>query len=664
MRRYRIAVFTVDWNCELVENTMRGLKQFVLDHENVQICVFDCFGKETETARSRTEYRIFDLADLEQFDGLLIQGNQIVLKEEKDRIGRRVAQSGIPAVAIDSPIEGCVLIGLDNRSSQHDITQHVIRVHGARRLVYLTGLLHNGSPNGQLRVEGFLDACRENGLTSSDVEIVEGSWKTEDGMRTADKWVQDRKMLPDAFICANDEMALGMIEAFAMHGIKVPQDVIITGFDNVSAAMLSDPQLTTVNRDFDDASYSAMQLLLEMIDRKRNVGGNRFKGEYDEEPCTQKLQYQVVCSESCGCRAAVKAQDVKRLYFHRSRFLKNFHMQQAGFSERLLDVPDLPRLMVLVGEHQEVFGCGRVCLCVNDYYFDHYDQESFCHNTETFGEMMVTARRKEERRKEKGPKEERYQDAGGQDHPEIVYERFPSKNLLPDRMMEEERFLVFYPIHYNTRSIGYLAMNGMSDAAVLNLHENMFSFLEIAVENVRKRGLLRHLNEQLDHLYVMDRLTGLFNRFGFERFALVTYEEFLKREGGAQIIFVDMDQLKMINDRYGHEMGDEAIRESAEALQSVCRPEDFVMRYGGDEFLVITSAGREGFEADLEDALRQKNETGSRPFALSMSVGIIPTTDHASQESLEGLIQEADALMYENKKAKKAFTHKSLIDRS
>ncbi len=619
MKTYRFAFFTVDWNCELVENTIRGLKKFVQDHENVQVCVFDCFGQETESAKSRIEYRIFDLPDLTLFDGLLIQGNQVVLEKERQKISKRIADADIPAVSIDCPIEGCVLLGLDNRAAQHDITEHVIREHGARSLVYLTGLLNNGSPSGSLRREGFLDACRENGLREEDVEIIECTWRTSDGKKVARKWIEENRKLPDAFICSNDEMALGMIEIFSAAGIRVPEDVMITGFDNVSSAILSDPQVTTVDRDFDEASYTAMELLLDIVDGK----------EHDK---VIPLKYSVVCSESCGCPKAVSHKDTVRKYSQRSQFLKRFHSQQAQLVERLLDVTDLPRLMGLLEERHEVFGCDRICLCVNDYYFDNYDKEHFHHNTETFGEKMVAA----------------YRDSESS----ITYERYPTKQLLPKHLMETERFLVFYPMHYNTWSIGYLAMNDMSAAAQMNLHESLFSFVEIAVENVRKKGLLQHLNSMLDNLYVRDKMTGLFNRFGYERFAESTFEEFLALDGGARIIFIDMDGLKKINDVYGHEMGDEAILQSAQVLEEICGPKDFVMRYGGDEFLVITSIHNTDFEEVLQDALQKKNEKRQREFDLSLSVGTICAPAQEGR-SLDAYIQDADALMYQNKKQRR-----------
>ncbi len=619
MKNYRFAFFTVDWNCELVENTIRGLKKFAQDHENVQICIFDCFGQETESAKSRIEYRIFDLPDLTTFDGLLIQGNQIVLEKERQKIAQRIADAKIPAVSIDCPIDGCVTLGLDNRAAQHDITEHVIREHGARSLVYLTGLLHNGSPSGMLRREGFLDACRDYGLRSEDLEVIECTWRTADGKRVAEDWIKEGKKLPDAFICSNDEMAIGMIEIFTSAGIRVPEDVIITGFDNVSSAILSDPQVTTVDRDFDEASYTAMGVLYDLVNGKKTA---------DLIP----LKYSIVCSESCGCAKAVSDKDTVRRYSQRTHFLKRFHAKQARLVEQLLDVADLPRLMGLLEEHHEVFGCERICLCVNDYYFDNYDKEHFHHNTETFGEKMVAA----------------YRDSASS----TIFERYPTKQLLPKKMIETERFLVFYPMHYNTWSIGYLAMNDMSAGAQMNLHEILFNFVEIAVENVRKKGLLQHLNSMLDNLYVRDKMTGLFNRFGYERFAESTFDEFQALDGGAQIIFIDMDGLKTINDVYGHEMGDEAIRQSAQVLEDVCGPKDFLMRYGGDEFLVIASIQRTDFEQDLQKALQEKNAKRQREFDLSLSVGIIPAPEEEGR-SLEAYIQDADALMYENKKQRR-----------
>ena len=119
-KTYRIAFFTVDWNYELVESTLHGLKQYTDDHPNVYISVFDCFGKNLDNAKDKSEYAIFNLADLSQFDGLLIQGNQIVLQRVRDEVGARITETGIPAVSIGCPMPGCTLMRIDRGESSQE----------------------------------------------------------------------------------------------------------------------------------------------------------------------------------------------------------------------------------------------------------------------------------------------------------------------------------------------------------------------------------------------------------------------------------------------------------------------------------------------------------------------------------------------------------------
>ena len=99
MKEYRIAFFTVDWNYDLVESTLHGLKRFVDEHENVKLCIFDCFGKDVGSTKDRSEYAIYELADLNQFDGLLIQGNQIVLQSVREEIVKCIGTQFDPEVA-------------------------------------------------------------------------------------------------------------------------------------------------------------------------------------------------------------------------------------------------------------------------------------------------------------------------------------------------------------------------------------------------------------------------------------------------------------------------------------------------------------------------------------------------------------------------------------
>lgn len=626
MIKYRIAFFTADWNFELVESTLHGLKQYTDEHEDVQICVFDCFGKDLDNEKDKSEYGIYQLADLHRFDGLLIQGNQIVLKRVREELGRQIYASGIPAVAIDCPLPGCALAGIDNTKAQYEITDHLIRRHGARRLVYLTGLLDNGCPEAEQRLAGFQNACRDHGIPKEDIQIIECTWRTSDGTAIANQWLEGGKPLPDAFVCANDDMALGLMEALEEKGCHIPDDVVVTGFDGLSSSELSSPRLSTVCRDNKMLNYSALDFLIRKIDGKEKADNMTFP-------------FTLSCTESCGCRETGAPSFLRKKYFQQVRFLKNFYILQDELAEELFEANDLMDLMDIVEDNKEIFGCGNAYMCVNDFYFDNYDKKNWRGDAKSFGdEMVLAACGRTWISAEKGP----------------AYVRFPRKDLLPQSLMESERFLVFYPLHYNTYSIGYLVLDGISEAAKLNLHMSIFSFLEIAIENVRKKCLLRQFNDFLDNLYVHDALTGLYNRFGFERFAQHTFDSFLMQEGGAQIMFIDMDSMKQINDQFGHEIGDEAIRGAAEIIRGACGPRDFMMRYGGDEFLVIASSQEDTLVDDIQrDVAVYNAHNGEKPFTLSLSVGVI-RADIREDRPLEACIQAADAQMYEQKSRRKS----------
>ena len=624
MRNYRIAFFTADWNYELVETTLQGLKQFVADHGNVQVRIFDCFGKDQGNVKDMSEYAIFDLADLSQFDGVLVQGNQIILKSVREDIARRIEACGIPAVTLDCPMPGCTVVGIDNRLAQKGITEHVIRAHGARRLVYLTGMLDNGSPEGRQRLEGFLEACRENGVPDSDIEVVKCTWRTSDGYELGCRWSRERRALPDAFVCANDDMALGLIEGLSECGRRAPQDGIVTGFDGLSSAELSSPRLSTVRRDNRALIYRAMDVLIGKID------GIQW-------PERVPFDYQLVCSESCGCDEGPRPDAIRTRYFHQTRFLKGFYSLQDQMAEDLFEASDLLELMDIVEKNHDIFGCDNVYLCINDFYFDNYSRNDWRPDGAAFGREMILS-----------PCGREHLDFGG----ESAVFRFPTPSLLPGTLMQSEPFLMFYPLHYNAYSIGYLVMDGISEAARLNLHTSLFNFLEIAIENVRKKGLLRQLNDTLDELYVHDALTGLYNRFGFERYGQQSFDAFLDSDGAAQVLFVDMDDMKHINDRYGHEIGDAAIRATARVLRAACGPRDFLMRYGGDEFLVIASGANDGLSAAIQRGLSEPDGLEGLPCALKLSIGVERETRGCSR-TLETIVQAADNRMYDQKKQKK-----------
>lgn len=622
-RHYRLAFFTVDWNYELVENTLHGLLQYTVDHPEVRICVFDCFGKDLGNDKDRSEYSIFRLPDLSGFDGLLIQSNQIILKEAREEIKRMVLASGVPAVTVGCRIEGCPLVYFDNCRAQYEMTEHMIQEHGARRLVYLTGNLENDCEEGPERLRGFKNACADNKIPDENIQIIPCTWRTNDGIDVATRWIREKRPMPDAFICANDEMSLGLMETLQENGIRIPRDVLVCGFDNLSSAELSGPRLTTVHTDHSRLDYYAAEVLINLI-----------RGEEKRERIP--FGFELICSESCGCHNVPRRSVIRDLYFQQTRFLRTFYLQQDQMAEELFEAGDLPDLMRIINRSHTIFGCDNLYLCINEFYYDNYDKNMWPDYAENFDATMVLC--------DSTSKLPRDDDG-------MI--RFPTSGLLPADLMEKERFLIFYPLHYNTYSIGYLALNGISAAAKLNLHESILNFLEIAIENVRKKSLLHNLNDTLDELYVHDALTGMYNRFGLIRSGMQRFDDLIASEGAVQVLFIDMDDMKSINDRFGHEAGDAALKVSARILQRTCSQDAFIMRYGGDEFIIIDSGRDENLMESIQQEAEEYNHTSGMPFRLGFSIGMV-RTDASRDLSLDDCIRQADSLMYESKQKKKA----------
>ncbi len=147
-----------------------------------------------------------------------------------------------------------------------------------------------------------------------------------------------------------------------------------------------------------------------------------------------------------------------------------------------------------------------------------------------------------------------------------------------------------------------------------------------------------------------DELTGLLNRRGLEERAVHELAR-ARREGGSiAVVMLDLDHFKLVNDEWGHDVGDRVLTHTATVLASHCRDIDITARYGGEEFLVLLP-GSDSADADVythrvREALAAGNQEGL-PI-VSLSAGVIAA---AAPSDLAGLIRRADSALYEAKRS-------------
>jgi diguanylate cyclase (GGDEF)-like protein len=179
------------------------------------------------------------------------------------------------------------------------------------------------------------------------------------------------------------------------------------------------------------------------------------------------------------------------------------------------------------------------------------------------------------------------------------------------------------------------------------------------------REKLTTLTEDLRVMAVMDELTGLHNRRGFNILAEQQCRQAHRKRQKAVFFFADLDGLKQINDTFGHDVGDEAIRAAGALLVGAFRRSDIVARLGGDEFVALAPDAavdqvRTIIER-LQEMVRQFNSSEPRPpFTLAMSVGST-IYDPDQSETIDDVLRRADSAMYEQKARRKA-AHAVLLD--
>ena len=224
--------------------------------------------------------QVLELAD--RVDGLVLFGQTV-----GDDILEELEQRKVPVVLLARPEVGSAdSVRAENRSTARDLTEHLI-AHGYRSIAFVGD--PDGSPDAAERWDGFGDALGAAGRLATG--------PTRSGFRTADGLAAATTLLaasprPDAIVCANDEIAMGVLEAARAARITIPDDLAVTGWDDIPAARHLAPPLTTVRQPMLDLGRRAAELLRDRISTHRR------------EPLHELLATEMVIRSSCGCTSA------------------------------------------------------------------------------------------------------------------------------------------------------------------------------------------------------------------------------------------------------------------------------------------------------------------------------------------------------------------------
>lgn len=208
--------------------------------------------------RAPVPARMADAIRQARLDGI------IYLEALEAALYRRIMQIGVAAVTLNFRPRGYAVdsILVDNRGGAQQAVQHLY-ARGHRRLLIITGPPE--SPATQERIEGVREAMRVCGLPAARVMFLEGDFRRESGY-TAMAGALKSRLTATAVFCFNDEMAVGVLQAVHKHSkLHVPRDLSVIGFDDVSWAEATNPQLTTIRVDRRVMGRLAVERLISRI---------------------------------------------------------------------------------------------------------------------------------------------------------------------------------------------------------------------------------------------------------------------------------------------------------------------------------------------------------------------------------------------------------------
>jgi diguanylate cyclase (GGDEF)-like protein/PAS domain S-box-containing protein len=178
-------------------------------------------------------------------------------------------------------------------------------------------------------------------------------------------------------------------------------------------------------------------------------------------------------------------------------------------------------------------------------------------------------------------------------------------------------------------------------------------WIDGVIEDITER---KQMEESLRSLSLRDELTGLYNRRGFFTLAEQHVKIANRMAKGMLLIFADLDDMKYINDTYGHQEGDRALSDTAAILKKTFRESDIVARFGGDEFVILSLETPESSAFSINKRLLEHldyhNKYERRPYTLSLSIGVA-RYDSGNPVTLDDLLVQADGIMYEQKKIRR-----------
>lgn len=610
----KIAMITDGWKRMVTYAWVDGIIRRINElDEDIIIYQYNCYGNwRRDKKYNQGEYNIFRLPDLNEFDGVVLDCNFTIDKERQQELIAMLQKVKVPVISIGHAVDNCYYVGIDNITPVRDLMKHLHEVHGCTRFLYA------GGPKGHYenfsRMKAFKDYIQENSLIEQGVWF--GDYEYSVGVQYMNRLVEEALPFPEAIVCANDNIAAGICARAEELGYKVPDDFIVTGFDNMEKAAYFSPQITTVNNDRGKIAATIVDMFHDL-----------WAGKQIENFCF----VPTTCSfgESCGCK---NNGTVDYRQYIKGQIIYTTQTQTE--------------------DEQRVAMEGRMAECTDFYgIFREMSKYVINHDSDAFYAVI-------DKRLWDGVEEKKLVTRGySKDHLVVAYASEANKEISFDSLEALYEHLeqsdsgtayMFTPLHFRQYAIGYTIVKNARFLYYDPYFYDIQSGCTRSLEAMFKQIQLEKINQRLEEVYNRDPMTGLYNRMAYSEMIGPAFQKYQEEGVACCLAFFDVNYFKEINDSMGHEFGDTLLKRIAKILMDLQPENGYSYRFGGDEFVVFfPNATKEKAEEYRKAVLAEVELSG-----ISVSVGVV-VTNPEEDKPLDDYLAQADILMYQMKKTEK-----------
>lgn len=637
--RKKIGVITSENYDAFQRKMIMGIQEeaYARDYD---VLVFSSFVKGQMWNDYQTgEMNIYSMINYDKLDGVIIVQEQLAeckkVLEELEKLRERYPQK---VVRIDNQAEELPCVLEDTTKNIQCIMEHLYEIHGVRDFAFLTG--REGHPHSRARLQAYYDFMERKNLPVKKNRVFYGDFWYDSGEKVMQTLLESREGLPQAVCCASDTMGLSVYEACRKHNIKVPEEIRITGFDADGGGIVKRHFLTSTPRDAHNIGKNAARKLI-----------NQLEGENLSE---QAVEEKLIIGQTCGCEKQAEkeenisdVEDLRQGLYHDFYSEYNFMMEDGIGAQGIED-----------------------CLWKIDWYTLHLKDKAgyyicLCDDWTKGGDKGDSTRT-----------------LGYSDRMNLIYSRYYDEKrvdterfyrieeMFPGLWEERESPCTFYftALHFMRRCFGYGVLQYEKEPNIFPAFywswcRNVCNLLEI----MRRYINMEKVNERLGAAYrlveknaVTDFLTGLYNRNGFSVYASEQLKLAEKEGSKLVVLMADLDDLKYINDNFGHAEGDFAIKQAGDAIKQFLRGEDSPYekgyRIGGDEYTAVCVGDLTEEEIKLranrmKTYLEHINTICGKPYNITISVGI--SKEDPKGSNLDQVVLRADQRMYQEKERNK-----------